>query len=102
MIKKVNGQVRLEFGKGTMHAESGAYVPEDSDMAAGLIVCRNFDWTVEGHKKMGISDKDKDDGINVDDYPVIITFSSSESIDIMVELLLTAKSEMQRMLREAD
>ena len=87
MIKKNDDQVRIECGKGDICVAGG--VSKSLFEKVGFVIFSN-----QEPKPIGSSGVMKKGKINMNDYPVIITFENKECIDIVIEQLKIAKANM--------
>ena len=89
MIIKNGEQVDLEFGNGDICISSGHYLDE-KDNKVGLVLFINQASREIGSKGMIVAGKQ----YKLGDFPVIMTFTKTESIDVLINALLEAKEEM--------
>jgi hypothetical protein len=90
MINKKDAQIELQFGKGDICIAGGYFKGENMEKI-GLVTFTDqepraigFEGTIKG----GMS-------YLVGKFPVIMTFTKTESIDVVIEQLLQAKKEME-------
>jgi len=88
MIKKENESVKLEFGTGDICA-AGGYI-EQEGYKIGVVIFAN-----QEPREIGSPGVIKAGEANLDDYPVVMTFSKKESIDVVIRKLEEAKSFME-------
>jgi hypothetical protein len=88
MIKKNKEYIRLEFGNGDI-CVAGGYTEHENNKITGFVLFTNQDPREIGSK--GIV---KVGEVNLEDYPVVMTFSKKESIDVIIKELEEAKSNM--------
>jgi hypothetical protein len=89
MINKQDKHIDLEFGKGDICVNSGYFI-DGNDIKVGMVAFSNQsprEIGVEGDIKAGQECK-------VGDFPVILTFTKKESIDVVVKALLETKEYM--------
>lgn len=90
MITKNDKQTELEFGKGDICISGGHYI-DDSGNKVGVVT-----FIDQESRKIGIEGVTKGgQSYKVGDFPVIMTFTKKESIDVLIEQLLQAKNNMQ-------
>jgi len=89
MISKNEKQTELEFGKGDICIAGGYYKDKD-DKNVGLVTFINQKPREIGQE--GITKANQEH--KVGDFPVIMTFTKSESIDVVIDQLKQAKAEM--------
>ena len=90
IIDNVNNQTELAFGKGDI-CIAGGYIKGDLLKKIGLVTFIN-----QGPREIGVEGITKSGMLHlVGDFPVIMTFTDSKSIDVVIEQLLQAKSEMK-------
>ena len=88
MIKKLEHQVKMEFGTGNIGFNAGA-IKEDDDKV-GVIIFYN-----QEPRNIGdTGDIKAGEEVDINDFPVIMKFYKKESIDEIIEALLKAKEEM--------
>lgn len=88
MIKKIGNQVEMQFGTGDIGFNAGA-IKEDDDKV-GVVVFYNQ----EPREIGSAGDIKAGTTVNINDFPVIMTFHKKESIDVVIEALIEAKKEM--------
>lgn len=88
MIKNNENQVELKFGKGDIHIVSSC----TTDGEMGIVAFENQD----PPKPIGKNSKTFIKKFIPEDYPIIMTFSKTESIDALINELLNAKENMIR------
>lgn len=89
MINKTNNQIDLEFGKGDICIAGGCF-KDDENKKVGLVT-----FIDQEPREIGIEGIVKgNQSYKVGDFPVIMTFDKSESIDVVIEQLKQAKNEM--------
>ena len=88
MIKKLEHQVKMEFGTGNIGFNAGA-IKED-DAKVGVIIFYNQ----EARNIGDTGDIKAGEEVDINDFPVIMKFYKKESIDEIIEALLKAKEEM--------
>ena len=91
MIIKTDEQTELQFGKGDICVTGGCYYDIDNNKV-GLVAFINqepHEIGLEGIIKGGKE-------YCLEDFPLIMTFEKSESIDAVIEQLLSAKKEMNK------
>ena len=89
MIKIIEEQTELEFGNGDICIAAGHFLNEDNKRV-GLVAFINQEPREIG--SVGITKANEEH--NVDDFPVIMSFSKVESIDVVIEQLQYAKADM--------
>lgn len=85
-----NEQIELAFGKGDI-CIAGGYIRDEMLNKIGLVTFINQDAReigVEGITKGGVSHL-------VGEFPIIMTFTKTESIDAVISQLQQAKEEMK-------
>lgn len=87
MIVKDNEQVRLEFGSGDI-CIAGGYT-ENEDSKTGFVIFTN-----QEPREIGSVGVIKSGEVDLEEYPIIMTFSKKESIDAVIKQLEEAKSYM--------
>lgn len=87
MIIKNKEQVRLEFGNGDICIASG--YSENEDMKTGFVI-----FTSQEPRVIGSIGVIKAGEVDLEEYPIIMTFKKKESIDVVIEKLEKAKSYM--------
>jgi hypothetical protein len=88
MIKKVENTVDCEFGIGDICVTGGHFIEDDKKY--GVVTFSNQtarEIGSEGDIKAGQSYK-------LGEFPVILTFTKKESIDVVIRALENAKQEM--------
>jgi len=88
MIKRENESVKLEFGTGDI-CVAGGYI-EQEGYKIGVVIFANQD-----PREIGSPGIVKAGEGSLDDYPVVMTFSKKESIDVVIKKLEEAKSYME-------
>ena len=88
MIKKNKEYTRLEFGNGDI-CVAGGYTEHENNKITGFVLFTNQD-----PREIGSKGVVKAGEVNLEDYPVVMTFSNKESIDVVVGQLEQAKSLM--------
>lgn len=88
MIKIDSNKTILEFGTGDIGFNSGAYESESGKV--GAIVFYNQ----EPREIGAIADNRANTEVDLNDFPVLMTFYKKESIDILIKSLLDAKNAM--------
>jgi len=89
VINKSKNQIDLEFGTGDICINGGGYT-DSKNKKIGMIAFSNQEPReigIEGDVKVGQECK-------VGDFPVIMTFTKKESIDVVIKALLDAKEFM--------
>lgn len=87
MINKSEKQVELEFGNGDI-CVAGGYT-EDEDGKTGFVIFTN-----QEPRKVGSPGVIEKGEVYLEEYPVVMTFSKKESIDVVIKHLEEAKSFM--------
>lgn len=88
MIKKFEDRTEMLFGAGDIGFNSGVYI--ENDELVGLLIFYN-----QEPRKIGEpGDIKAGTPVNLEDFPVIIKFSKSESIDVLIKALEEAKESM--------
>ena len=87
MIIKNNEQVRLEFGNGDICIVGG--YSENEDIKTGFVIFTN-----QEPREIGSEGVIKKGEINLEEYPIVMTFGKKESIDAVIGQLEKAKSYM--------
>jgi hypothetical protein len=87
MIRINQEQTKLKFGNGDI-CVAGGYT-EDKDGKTGFVIFTNQD-----PREIGSERVVKAGEVNLEDYPVVMTFSNKKSIDVMIKVLEQAKSYM--------
>jgi len=87
MIKKNKEHTRLEFGNGDI-CVAGGYT-DYGDRRTGFVIFTN-----QEPREIGSAGIVKAGEVNLEDYPVVMTFSKKESIDVVIGQLEQAKSLM--------
>ena len=88
MINLNKKQVELEFGNGDI-CIAGGYTDHE-DKRAGFVIFTN-----QEPREIGSVGVIKAGEVNLEDHPVVMTFSKKESIDVVIAQLEKAKSFMQ-------
>lgn len=88
MISRDKKQVKLEFGNGDICIAGGVTEYEDGHKT-GFVIYVN-----QEPREIGSSGVVKAGEINLTDYPVLMTFSNKESIDVVIGQLEQARSLM--------
>lgn len=89
MIIKNEKQVDLEFGKGDICITSGSYLDENNNRV-GLVSFIDQAPREIGSKGMIVAGGQ----YKLGDFPVIMTFADTRSIDVLINALLEAKKEI--------
>lgn len=89
MIKRENKSVKLEFGTGDI-CVAGGYIEQEKGYKIGVVIFAN-----QEPREIGSPGIIKAGEVNLDDYPIIMTFSKKESIDVVIRKLEEAKSFME-------
>ena len=89
MIKKNKEHTRLEFGNGDI-CVAGGYTEHENNKITGFVLFTNQD-----PREIGSKGVVKAGEVNLEDYPVVMTFSKKESIDVVIKQLENAKSFME-------
>ena len=87
MIIKNNEHIRLEFGTGDI-CIAGGY-SENEGGREGFVI-----FTQQEPREIGSEGVIKKGIINLEEYPIIMTFTKKESIDVVIGQLEKAKSFM--------
>ncbi len=87
MIVKNKENVRLEFGSGDICVAGG--FSQNRDMVSGFVIFTN-----QEPREIGSEGVLKKGEVNLEEYPVIMTFNKKESIDVIIRELEKAKSHM--------
>ena len=90
MIKLSKNQTDLEFGNGDICITGGHYLDEN-DNRVGLVSFINQASREVGSKGMIVAGEQ----YKLGDFPVIMTFTNTKSIDVLVNALFEAKKEME-------
>jgi len=88
MIKRENKSVKLEFGTGDI-CVAGGYIEQEKGRI-GVVIFVN-----QEPREIGSPGIIKAGEVNLDDCPVVMTFSKKESIDVVIRKLEEAKSFME-------
>ena len=90
MIYSGKAQTELEFGKGDIGFNSGIFNNSNGEVIGmvGFYSQEARQIGDEGDIKIGQE-------CSVDDFPVLMTFTKIESIDVVISALLDAKNQMQ-------
>ena len=88
MIKKNKEHTRLEFGNGDI-CVAGGYTEHENNKITGFVIFTN-----QEPREIGSVGVVKAGEVNLEDYPVVMTFSKKESIDVVIKQLEEAKSFM--------
>lgn len=89
MIKNCTGKTTMVFGTGDIGFNGGAYMKNGSSV--GIIIFYNQ----EAREIGSPADFKAGTPVNFEDFPVVMEFHKAESIDVVIESLLTAKKEME-------
>lgn len=92
MINKNVSQIELEFGKGDIHIVSSSTV----DGSIGYVAFENQNPPRPIGKNTDGIGKEFDPS----EYPIIMSFTKTESIDALIGELLNAKDNMVRLRKE--
>lgn len=85
-----NVQTELAFGEGDI-CIAGGYVKDNMLNKVGLVTFIN-----QEPREIGVEGITKGGTVHLlGEFPIIMTFTKSESIDVLIEQLLQAKSEMK-------
>ena len=87
MIIKDKGQMRLEFGSGDICVAGGYTNNEDS--TTGFVIFMN-----QEPREIGSEGVIKSGEVDLEEYPIIMTFSKKESIDAVIGQLELTKTYM--------
>jgi len=91
MINERFSQTELQFGKGNIRINSGTYINE-SNNKVGIVAFMN-----ETPREIGDEGDIKvSEEYNVEDFPIVMTFIKTESIDVIIEALLDTKKQMNK------
>ena len=88
MISINQEQTKLEFGNGDI-CVAGGYTEHENNKITGFVLFTNQD-----PREIGSKGVVKAGEVNLEDYPVVMTFSNKKSIDVMIKALEQAKSYM--------
>lgn len=89
MIKKDNKQTDLEFGTGDICVNGGHFLDENKKIV-GMVAFSN-----QAPREINaIGDVKAGQECKVGDFPVIMTFTKPESIDVVINQLKQAKADM--------
>lgn len=89
MIKRLKHQTKMEFGTGDIGFNAGA-IKEDDDKV-GIVIFYNQETRNIGD----VGDIKAGTEVDINDFPVIMKFYRTESIDVIIKALLEAKKEME-------
>ena len=87
MIIKDKEKVQLEFGKGDI-CIAGGYT-DKGEIKTGFVIFTN-----QEPRKIGTEGIINSGEVDLEEYPVIMTFDKKESIDVVINQLEKAKSYM--------
>lgn len=87
MIIKNDEHIRLEFGTGDI-CIAGGY-SENEDIKTGFVIFTN-----QEPREIGSGGVIKSGEVDLEEYPIVMTFGKKESIDVVIEQLEKAKSYM--------
>jgi hypothetical protein len=88
MIKQLEHQTKMEFGTGDIGFNAGAIKEEGEKV--GIVIFYN-----QKAREIGdLGDVKAGEGVDINDFPVIMKFYRKESIDAVIEALLEAKRNM--------
>ena len=87
MIIKNNEHIRLEFGKGDI-CIAGGY-SDNGDSKKGFVI-----FAQQEPREIGSEGAIKEGEVNLEEYPIVMTFAKKESIDAVIGQLEKAKSFM--------
>lgn len=87
MINRNEEQVKLEFGNGDI-CIAGGYT-DNEDKRTGFVLFTN-----QEPRDIGSVGVIKSGEVNLEEYPIIMTFSKRESIDVVIRELEKAKELM--------
>lgn len=88
MIVNKEKNIELKFGTGDICINGGSV--QKNNERIGVVAFSN-----QSPREIGsIGDKRADQPYSLDDFPVIMTFTKTESIDVLIEQLNQAKSDM--------
>ncbi|HZK01028.1 MAG TPA: hypothetical protein VFC79_13505 [Tissierellaceae bacterium] len=87
MISKNEEQVKLEFGNGDI-CIAGGYI-NGEDKKTGFVIFTN-----QEPREVGSVGVIKSGEVDLEEYPIVMTFSKKESIDAVIGQLEQAKSLM--------
>ena len=89
MIINYELQTELEFGKGDIGFNSGSYFNENGDKV-GLVGFYN-----QTEREIGLDGDIKvGQECSTGDFPILMTFTKTESIDVVINALIDAKNQM--------
>lgn len=94
MIIKNEEQIKLEFGNGDISIAGGYSTYKkrcsiDPDIKTGFVIFEN-----QEPRDIGSIGVTKTGEVELNDYPVVMTFTKKESIDVLIGELEKAKSYM--------
>lgn len=89
MIKKNDNQVDLEFGTGDICVNGGHYLDEKNKIV-GMVAFSNQ----TSREINAVGDVKAGQECKVGDFPVIMTFTKPQSIDVVIRQLKQAKADM--------
>lgn len=89
MIKNVDGKTEMIFGTGDIGFNPGVY--EEGDKNIGVMIFYN-----QEPREIGFGNGDVKAGVTVDirDFPVVLKFNKTDSIDVLIGALQEIKSIM--------
>lgn len=88
----LNGNAELNFGNGDIHIVSSC----DTDGKTGYVTFENLDTPMPIGKNLNGFNKE----FVPEEYPIVMTFTKTESIDAVIGELLNAKENMIRLRTE--
>ena len=92
MIYKGRPQTELKFGNGDIGFNSGIF--NDNGDIVGMV-----GFYSQGAREIGDEGDIKiGEERDIDDFPVVMTFTKTESIDVIILALLDAKEQMQNII----
>jgi len=89
MIIKNEGRIILEFGTGDICIAGGYVETEGENNKTGFVIFQD-----QEPRKIESIGSIKQGEVDLEDYPVVMTFSKKESIDAVISQLEKAKSWM--------
>ena len=89
MIKSIDDGIEMVFGTGDIGVNSGGYVESD-EKVGGFVIFYNQEPRPIGSP----GDISPGSVVGVNDFPVVMKFHKTESIDVLIGALLGAKNMM--------
>ena len=88
MISINQEQTKLKFGNGDI-CVAGGYTEHENNKITGFVIFGS-----QEPREIGSPGVLKAGEVNLEDYPVVMTFSNKKSIDVVIKALEQAKSYM--------